>query len=51
MNLASVTSEVSLMLMHFQNLFCNDYSVTHFSYSKLTFLTGNLLLFFFFFFC
>ena len=42
MNLTLVTSGVSLMHMHVQNLLGNDYSVTHFSYSKLTFLTRNL---------
>ena len=41
MNLTLVTSGISLMHMHVQNLFCSDYSVTHFSYSKLTFLTQN----------
>ena len=29
--------------MPVQNLFCNDYSVTPFTYSKLTFLTRNSL--------
>ena len=42
-NLTLVTSDVSLMYMHVQNLFCNDYSVTRFSYLKLTFLTRNSL--------
>ena len=41
--IVNLTSDVSLLHMHVQNLFCNDYSVTHFSYSKLTFLTQNLL--------
>ena len=43
-NLTLVTSDISLMHMHVPNLFCNNYySVTHFSYSKLTFLTRNSL--------
>ena len=41
--IVNLTSDVSLMHMHVQNLFCNDNSVTHFSYSKLTFLTRNSL--------
>ena len=47
-NLTLVTSDVSLMHMHFQNLFCIDYSVTaffllktHFSNSKLTFFIAR----------
>ena len=40
--IVNLTSDVSLMHMHVQNLFCNDNSVTHFSYSKLTFLTTFL---------
>ena len=40
-NLTLVTSGVSVMHMHVQNLLGNDYSVTNFSYSKVTFLTRN----------
>ena len=43
MNLTLGTSDVRLMHMHVQNLFCSDYSVTHFSYSKLAFITRNSL--------
>ena len=43
MNLTLGASDIRLMHMHVKNLFCNDYSVTHFSYSKLTFLTRNSL--------
>ena len=39
MKLTIVTSDVRLMHMHAYNLFCNHYSLTHFSNSKFTFLT------------